>query len=83
MQIYQINANSLRVLAESDAEVEIPPVPLLLKKQEDIPPLTGSSSQGNSVFTSFQVSPSKSQSENNEGDGESSLKKRKVVTRRK
>ena len=32
MQIYQINANSLRVLAELDAKVEIPPVPLLLKK---------------------------------------------------
>ena len=60
MQIYQINANSLRVLAELDAEVEIPPVPLLLKKREDTPPLTGSSSQGNSAFTSFQVSPSKS-----------------------
>ena len=83
MQIYQINANSLCVLAELDAKVEIPPVPLLPKKQEDTPPLTGSSSQGNSAFTSFQVSPSKSRSENNEGDGKSSLKKRKVVTRRK
>ena len=60
MQIYQINANSLCVLAESDAEVEIPPVPLLLKKREDTPPHTSLSSQGNSAFTSFQVSPSKS-----------------------
>ena len=32
MQIYQINTNSLHVLAESDDEVEIPPVPLLLMK---------------------------------------------------
>ena len=59
-KIYQFNARSLRVIVESDAQPDIPPIPILPKPK--IGPSSASPSKRPHAFDDFDVSPSKKKS---------------------